>query len=199
MKKTCALGLVILLLMSMALTATAEETDYSYYAVSYWRPDEIAALEVTDAEAGRVVYVSVFGSYGLQPMLLPEGSDIQADASCEYVGVLLTFDEPFEAEQDGNNIRSLQTPTGTLRPTKVERVGLVSYGPILEIDDASVTQDVWYDTDHNPNEEEGLTSTYALSPDTLTCIPNPPFAVGNGCEMIVGEDGVVLTMMAANG
>lgn len=199
MKKIRVLGLIALLLMTMAFAATAEETDASYYAVTYWRPDEAAAQEIPEEEAGRIVYVSVFGSHGLQPMLLPEDSDIQADASCEYVGVRVTFDEPFPQEQEGNNILSLQTPAGILRPTKVERIGTVSYGPIQKIDDASVTQAVWYDTDHNPNEEEGLTATYALSPDTLTCLSDPPFVAGNGCEMIIGEDGIVLTMVAANG
>ena len=196
MKKfMCALISVLVFLYAAGIFAAAAG-EYTYLAVlnRFNPPDFLYDFVEEDAhvDASRTVHAVLCFSWPA-PLLLPAGSGTEKDYSS--VGARVTFPEPFDVLLDRNGLEIIQLPDNIiLEPERVEIVGEVIHGNIVEIGEDYVILDVF-------NESSGLngnSTRYVITPDTLLWYEEP-FAPGSGCEMIVDHEGTVLAMNESNG
>lgn len=210
MKKRIAAGLVcvVLCLTGLAIGAEAdgpasgveEKSECAYLAIVH-RFDSFASIldfVEGDADTSRLdtdntVWSALCFSRPAV-MFLPEG--IVWDEMDSFIGVRVTFDQPFDTFLDPHGMEMLKIPFGViLEPTRVEIVGDVVYGAIAEIGEDYM---ILGERDEN-GLATGTLSRYTITPDTMMWHESPDFRAGSGCMAIVDQDGVVLAMEEGNG
>ena len=172
------------------IAKTSEEYTYfatlRYYPKGYIREDNVGPVDAA---------VNLY--FALQPVdvILPEGAELGEVDS--YVGARVTFDKPFDVFLGDKGFELLSVPNSVImEPKRVEVVGEVIYGVIVEIGEDYVVLDA-YDENGLPS---GNLSCYDITPDTLMWNDSSlPFQEGWSCEMIVDNDGMVLAMQHSNG
>jgi len=178
---------------------SSSENEYIYLAVlsRFYSPATklpyLGGIDDTSRfDVDRIVHAQLIFSRSVA-LLLPEGSGTEEDYA--YVGARVTFDSPFEVSQGslGNEIINLSGYV-ILEPKRVEIIGDMVYGEIVEISENHMILDARGE-DARPT---GNHTRYTITPDTLMWYESP-FEKGSGCEAIVDQDGVVLAMAEANG
>lgn len=198
MRKHWMVLLAILLCTALLGTAAVAEETHTYLAItSGYSPDERVPGTPEDiTDTSRITQVTIVNAWMPMPMLLPEGSGT-AEAYA-HVGLRLTFDAPFEMGYDEEyDVQYLEMPLGdvVLEPTSIEVIGPLAYGIITELGEDYVVLDA-YDEQYQLTGEE---TRYVLTPETQLVYYERPFEVGDGAQVIAGEDGVALAMVLANG
>lgn len=202
MKKYVCTLMVILLLASAMGTVTAKNQEYSYLAVltrytDYTVNGELEQQGFVDTgrlDLSRVVTAYVFSTSRPIPLVLPDGSGWEE--GIDIIGARVTFDKPFDIFLAHNSLEVVQIPgNAILEPKRVEIVGNIAYGVIVEIGDDYVVLDA---RDENARPTGTLTR-YTITSDTLMWYEATPFEAGSGCEMIVASEGVVCSMQEGNG
>jgi beta-lactamase regulating signal transducer with metallopeptidase domain len=191
----CALlsiALLTPLLCTSALGQDAQQTGYTYLALtSYYDPAMADMENVPEEQASRVIWVELFGSGRPQWMVLPEGHDPE---QYSFVGIRATFDEPFDVEYIDNGIRFAEIPEGILEPTRVEVIDSLQYGVITELGEDYLVMNLW--------DRYGVLSDvptrFSVAPDVLLAYEEP-FQAGSGCMAVVDGEGMVLAMVQSNG
>jgi len=184
----------ILLLVSAMGTAIAENEEFTYFATLRLYPQGYIH-DNTDAPIDARTALADL-CFSIQPVvvILPEGTETGEDDA--FVGARITFDKPFDVflgEEAG--FEFLGIPFGVIwEPKRVEIVGEVIYGVIVEIGDDYVIHDAF-------EPYGGQTARYTITPDTLLMWSNTSFQPGSGtgCQMIVDSDGIVLAMRIMHG
>jgi len=143
----------------------------------------------------RTASVDLF--FSIQPVvvILPEGTEVGEDYA--FVGACVTFDKPFDTFLgEAAGFEFLSIPFGViLEPKRVEVVGEIKYGVIVEIGDDYVIHDAFDSNDGQPTR-------YTITPDTLLMWSNTSYLPesGTGCQMIVDDsEGIVLAMRIMHG
>lgn len=186
----CALVMTLAAGSSIAVEQQAE--GYTYLAVtSGYSPYTRIPGVPRGTDDSRIIQVTLTQHFTPFPLELPEGSGDAEEYA--FVGVYVTFDEPFETEElDGYT--SLVMPDGVLTCKDIEIIGPLHYGEITEIGEDYVVMDMRDDS----YQTTGVLQRFTYTPDTYQSYESP-FAQGSGCMLIAGEDGVALAMMEANG
>ena len=187
--------IALLSIVSLLYVSVSVAEEYTYLAItSEFNPNEpVPGVPKTIGNTDQVIQAMLLNSWRPLPLLLPEGSGKAENYS--YVGIWVTFDKPFEKKIDESSIEVLQLPNELLRPTSIEIISFIRYGTIVELGTEYIILDA-RDKYHRPT---GELSRYTITQDTLFMKYEGSFEVGNGCELIVDSEGVVLAVVEANG
>lgn len=194
MKKGICMLISTLLLLSAAGAFAEAKEEYTYLAIlnRFNPPSSVYDFVDGAVDTSHTVHAVLCFSRPA-PLLLPAGSGTEKDYSS--VGARVTFDKPFDVFLDQNGLEIVQLPDSIiLEPKRVEIIGDVKYGVIVEIGEDYVIHDAFDESGGLPGDN----IRYTVTPDTLIWYEEP-FQAGSGCQMIVDSEGMVLAMDESNG
>lgn len=194
MKKIICFWLALLLCTFALGTFSMAEAEYTYLAITspYSETEAVPGIPEGVEDTSRIIQVALYGANPPLPLRLPEGSGAPEDFS--FVGILVAFDTPLDVSLEQQNNRLVNPPEGVLEPKRVEIIGPVQYGIIVEIGEDYVVLDAY-------DEFFQLTGDhhrYAITPDTLMLYESP-FEAGSGCMIVVDQEGAAVFMDESNG
>lgn len=190
---TVCAALCICLLLPVLCTSALARDEATYLAFAAYSPIlRVPGIPEGIDDDSRIVQANLVHTWRPMPLLLPE--DAGDPDNYTYVGVRLTFDEPLPTERDAYGNEVFNTGSGLLTPSRVEIVGSVVNGFIVELGEDYVVVEPY--GAYRLTDEQ---SRYAITPDTQMMAIELPFAIGTGCELIVDDTGTVLAMVQGNG
>ena len=193
MKTIRCLLSAMLLLGCITGTIMAENEEYTYFAALRFNPPgyyhDTIGISFNTATASADLYCSTIPVV----VLLPEGTE--PGEGDFVIGARLTFTKPFDVFLGEEDFEFLSVANDVvLEPTRIEVVGKVLYGFIVEIGDDYVIHEAF-------ESYGGQTARYTIMPDTYQMWANSTYQPGSGtgCQMIVDDKEVVLAMRVMHG
>ena len=148
-----------------------------------------------DVDTSRVVEMVMPGyPESSVPLLLPDECGEPLDSLLK--GIRITVDEPLDVEINGNTISVSNLPT-FIAPKRVEIVGDVYYGRLVEIGKNSIVINIFDDLTCMPS---GKLQRFTVTDSTLIWSGVlPKITIGQSYVVIGNEDGFALSIHASNG